>query len=266
MLRRLITLCLLALPLACSGGSPRCGNDASAACTRVLFVGNSYTFVNDLPSMFAKLAASGGHPTETGMAAEGSWTLADHAKSPVTGAKLASARWGVVVLQEQSEIPSSSSSRRDQMYPALRQLVRTIDDALAQPILFLTWAHRDGWPENRLADYGEMQAALDDGYEAIAREQGIPIAPMGYAWWTLLGQEPEPGLWQDDGSHPTKKGTYLAACVFYVSVFRESPEGLAYHGGLSAAEGARLQELAAKTVLGDPTRWGLPAAAGIGAR
>lgn len=52
-------------------------------------------------------------------------------------------------------------------------------------------------------------------------------------------------LWQDDGSHPTVAGTYLAACVFYGVIFGESPRGLSYHDGLTSNEAAYLQSVAA---------------------
>ncbi len=230
----------------------------SASCIRVLFIGNSYTSVNDLPTIFAKLARSGGHRVETGTATQDGSTLADHAGSAGTTTALTSATWTLVVLQEQSQIPAVDQFRETQMYPAARTLVAMVRRAGAQPIFFITWAHRDGWPEDGLADYSSMQSAIDDGYLTIAREQHAAVAPVGFAWQTLLGQQGSPGLWQDDGSHPTEKGTYLAACVFYATIFRESPKGLTYHSSLSDAEASTLQQVAAVTVLGDPAKWGLP--------
>src|SRR6266545_6669802 len=180
--RRLLILCALVLTqVGCSAGAACQSQGDSADCTRVLFVGNSYTYVNDLPAMFATLATSGGHSVETGMLAEGGATLADHAASADTAAMLASARWGVVVLQEQSEIPSINLLRQGEMYPAARRLVRMIRDAGARPIFFLTWAHRDGWPAYGMADYSSMQSAIDDAYLAIAGTQNAGVAPVGYA-------------------------------------------------------------------------------------
>jgi hypothetical protein len=144
------------------------------------------------------------------------------------------------------------------MYPAARTLVAMVRHAGARPMFFITRAHRDGWPEDGLADYSSMQGAIDDGYLAIAGEQHAAAAPVGYAWQTLFGQEASPGLWQDDGSHPTEKGTYLAACVFYAAIFQESPKGLTYHSDLSDDEASTLQQIAAATVLGGPVTWGLP--------
>jgi hypothetical protein len=241
--------------LQLGGGCPDAGR--APVCTRVLFVGNSYTTVNDLPGVFASLARSGGHRVEVGTAAGDGWTLADHAASSATATKLASAKWDMVVLQEQSQIPSVDQFRQTQMYPAARRLIATIRNQGALPVFYLTWARQDGWPENNLPNYGSMQAAIDDGYLGIATEQQVTVAPVGYAWSTLLGQATPATLWQADGSHPTPAGTYLAACVFYATIFRESPAGLGYHAGLPADQAAKIQEVAAATVLGDPARWPL---------
>jgi hypothetical protein len=260
-MRRLVALLtgclLLLLPLGCGSAATGC-TDAQAACTRVLFIGNSYTYVNDLPSMLAALARAGGHQIETGMAAEGGLTLADHVASTATQAKLGSAHWDIVVLQEQSQIPAIAQFRADQMYPAARQLIRTIRLDGAKPMFYLTWAHRDGWPENGLPDYARMQAQIDQGYLAIGRELGVAVAPVGRAWATVVSQNPRPGLWQDDGSHPTTAGTYLAAAVFYAAIFDASPVGLSDDAGLPSDQAASLRQVADDTVLKDLAQWGLP--------
>jgi len=247
-----IAASLLALGMMSAG----CPDPArSASCTRVLFIGNSYTTVNDLPSVFGSLARSGGHRVETANAAVDGWTLAQHADSPATAAKLASANWDIVVLQEQSQIPSVEELRQTQMYPAARRLISSIRNSGARPLLYLTWGHRDGWPENGMPTYAAMQSAIDDGYLAIAGDQRAAVAPVGDAWATLIARGAPDAPWQDDGSHPTEAGTYLAACVFYATIFRENPKGLGYHSSLSADAAATIQSIAAETVLRDPARW-----------
>ncbi len=108
-----------------------------------------------------------------------------------------------------------------------------------------------------MLDYSSMQSAITDGYLAIADEQNAAVAPVGVAWQTLSSREASPSLWQADGSHPTTEGTYLAACVFYAAIFRQSPKGLSYHADLSDKEVATVQDIDSSTVLGDPSRWGL---------
>ena len=133
-----------------------------------------------------------------------------------------------------------------------------VRDQGAQPIFYLTFAHQGGWPEEGLPDYQSMQSAIDDGYLQIAGQLGVPVAPVGAAWQTVVDGSSAPSLWQPDGSHPTAGGTYLAACVFYAAIFRESPVGLGDEDGLPESEAHTLQSVAASTVLGDPAEWGLP--------
>jgi hypothetical protein len=95
---------------------------------------------------------------------------------------LASSRWDIVVLQEQSEIPAVEATRQSYMYPGARDLVSMIRDAGARPMFFDTWGHRNGWPINRLPSYDAMQSAIDEAYLFIAHEQHAAVAPVGVAW------------------------------------------------------------------------------------
>ncbi|MBN8658574.1 MAG: hypothetical protein J0M11_22755 [Anaerolineae bacterium] len=229
----------------------RCDDVSGDECLRILFVGNSYTFTNDLPNTFANLARSSGHPVEVAMLAEGGVGFVEHLSSPQFSSTLTSSAWDYVVLQEQSQIPSIKASRTQSMYPAARELVRQIRSISAEPIFFETWAHRGGFPENGLFTYEGMQYEINQGYARIASELNVRLAPVGLAWFRALQANPDLQLWLEDGSHPAEQGTYLAACVFYVTFFKESPVGLSYRGNLSEEVALQLQE-AANSVLIDP--------------
>jgi hypothetical protein len=209
-----------------------------------LFVGNSYTYVNNLPGMFAQLAQSGGRQVFVDSVAPGGWTLAQHAASGQTLNKIADGRWNFVVLQEQSIVPAVEPSRTRDMYPAVRLLNDKIQNAGARTVLYMTWGRRDGLAQFGFQNYSDMQEQLIQGYSGIAEELGALLAPVGEAW----RREPTPDLWQGDGSHPSLKGTYLAACVFYAAIFQQSPEGLAFTAGLPEETARRLQALAALTM------------------
>ena len=253
--------------LACSGllltvgcgavAGPTCGTGAGGeTCTRVLFLGNSYTYVNDLPSTFAQLSQSGGHAVAVDMIANGGETLAQHAASSDDLGKIASQHWTYVVLQEQSDTPATAGGRA-YMYPAARTLAASVEADAAMPMFFMTWAHRDGEPSAGESYYETMQRQVDGAHLTIAKELGVPVAPVGYTWYMVRRDHPDMNLWQDDGSHPTQAGTYLAACVFYASIFRASPVGLSFHGGLSDEQARLLQDEAGRRVLDMQTEWGL---------
>lgn len=253
-----VVLAVFPMPQLGLWGNPGCSLPG-ATCTRILFIGNSYTSVNDLPDTFAALAWAGGHRVQAKALDEGGWTLAEHLAASETAPTIDSERWDDVVLQEQSQLPSLAVERTGMMYPAATRLVAMVRQEGATPLFYLTFGHQDGWPEEGLPDYPSMQAAIDTGYMGIADQLGVPVAPVGAAWETVVRAASHPNLWQSDGSHPTVSGTYLAACVFYATIFRQSPVGLGYDDGLPNGEAHTLQTVAANTVLGDPAYWGLPA-------
>lgn len=229
-----------------------------AATARVLFIGNSLTFFNDLPGMSAELARSGGHEVKVDMSAQGGWTWSDHATSTITLEKIERQNWDFVVLQEQSVVASIADERSEHMYPAVRVLDGKIREGDASSILFMSWAYRDGLSSAGHRDFDDMQAQLHTGYMDIANELGAMVAPVGIAWQNGIAQDPQLGLWQMDGLHPSIEGTYLTACVFYAVIFQQSPEGLTYRAGLSEEMAQFMQAIATETVLEDPERWNIP--------
>jgi hypothetical protein len=257
-LQRWASLLLVAtVLLACSAGQPTAQDTPPPQRFRVLFIGNSYTFVNNLPDMFADLARSGDHEVDVAMSAQGGWTLERHAGSEETLAKLERQEWDYVVLQEQSVLPSQPEERQVLMYPAVRLLNSEIEKHGAKAILFMTWGRRDGLAKAGFTDFSAMQAALESGYVGIADELDLMVAPVGIAWRNALEQEPQLELWDRDGSHPSVDGSYLAACVLYAAIFGQSPVGLEYVAGLPVETGRTLQTFAGTTVLGEPDRWNL---------
>ena len=182
---------------------------------RVFFVGNSYTFVNDLPGVLAGLAeASRGRRILTGQYTPGGYTLEQHVKDGKAMEGLKNENWDVVVLQEQSVLPVFQPAR---MYDGARKLHETIKSQAARTLFYLTWA-RKGQPQ--------MQEGLNQAYLSIAKELHANIAPVGTAWQRAMKENPALELYMQDGSHPSPEGTYLAACVFYATLLDKSPLGL----------------------------------------
>jgi hypothetical protein len=228
---------------ALAGRIPACALVPAEQCTRVLFIGNSYTSVNDLPGTFARLAASGGHHVETAMIAPGGAFLSDELANPDVGAAIAATRWTAVVLQEQSERPANPSEVASAFVPAVSELATMAVRDGARPLLLETWAHRDGWSDLGL-DYTAMQAAIDQAYAKASRQTGSAVIPVGEAWQRALAAGLPTPLWQADGSHPSAAGTYLAACMAYETVFGQSPVGLGDHEGLPDDVAGQLQRIA----------------------
>lgn len=205
---------------------------------KVLFVGNSYTYVNDLPKMIAELAKAGKQrPLEYDSVTPGGYTLEKHVKDGKAANKIAALKWDYVVLQEQSLRPIKNP---ESMLEYGRQLDATIKKQGAKTLLYLTWARQDA---------PDSQAALTKAYRELAGETKAVVAPVGRAWEAALKDDPTAGLHAPDKSHPSKKGTYLAACVFYGVLYGKSPEGLpGATAELSDEDAVKLQRIAWKAV------------------
>lgn len=220
---------LLGVSLAACGSLPGQTSDGTRphtgdSGTRVLFIGNSYTFYNNLPGVFTTLAAAAGYEVTAEMAAPGGARLEDHANSPDIARPIRTGLWSHVVLQEQSQIPSVEQARQSQMFPAARRLAQEIRSSRAAVVFFPTWGRKEGWPENGMPDYVSMQAQISLGYRQIAREVKAIVAPVDIAWAGIARQHPEITLWQADGSHPTLQGTFLAAAVLVRTLCRTMPD------------------------------------------
>jgi len=182
---------------------------------RVFFVGNSYTYVNDLPGVLAALAeASRDRRIVTGQHTPGGYTLEQHVKDGRAVEDIQQQKWDVVVLQEQSVLPVVQPAR---MYAGAWKLHETIKSQEARTLFYLTWA-RKGQPQ--------MQEGLHQAYFSLAKALQADVAPVGTAWQWALREDPALELYMRDGSHPSPNGTYLAACVFYATLLDKNPVGL----------------------------------------
>lgn len=177
---------------------------------RVLFVGNSYTYYNNLPELVAGLAASQGVKMEVRMIARGGATLDQIWELDEVHQVLRDGKWDFVVLQEHSQLGTIFMEGVQQLndpegfWDSIRMYEYEIRRARSKAVLFLTWA-RKGIPS--------QQAGLNYAYMTIAQELGLTVAPVGMAWAKVRDLEPEMALHLADNSHPTAIGSYLAACV-----------------------------------------------------
>jgi hypothetical protein len=217
---------------------------------RVLFVGNSHTYFNDMPKMIAQLAeAAHERPLAVEMITVDAAHLRDHVARGEAAAKMRDGGFHVLVLQEQQQVPSfESSHRKNVMDGAAQVLAISAQSAGMKTFLSMTWARKGGDPSNVPGDtFAAMHERSVRGHVECAQSIGAKLVPASIAWKRALELRPTLELWRPDGSHPTVAGSYLAACVLYRALYERSPAGNAFTAGLPATDAAFLQELAANT-------------------
>jgi hypothetical protein len=156
---------------------------------RVLFIGNSYTYFNNLPDIVAGIAAADPDapvivPT---LATRGGATLQWHLENGSALKSLAAGKWDFVVLQEQSLLGGDEKDGKIivgdpfAFHVSTREWVRRIRAVGATPLLFMTWAR---WSP---PDAARTQKELADAYVIIGREMNVKVAPVGLAGQKLDG-------------------------------------------------------------------------------
>ena len=197
---------------------------------QALFIGNSYTYMNDLPELINQIAISKGKSLIYESHTPGGSTLMQHASNSNVQSLLNATEWDYVILQEQSQNPSFPPSQvASQVYPYAESLCEYIREAnpCTEPVFFMTWGRENGDSQNCAAyppicTYEGMQDRLTESYTEMAQNNESLLAPIGIAWKDLREQHPEINLYSSDGSHPSIQGSYLAACVFYAVLFDDS--------------------------------------------
>lgn len=193
---------------------------------QVLFIGNSYTEMNELPWMVLQLARADGIPMRYEQVTGGGMQLEHHWANGKGDAvkKLAQRKWDVVVLQEHSARPIDEPAKYLQYAKAFDAKVKA---AGAKTLLYVTWAKK-GQPE--------QQPKLDKAFGDAAKELKATLVPVAAAWERAAKEKPGLELYDEDGSHPTPLATYLTALVFHRVLHgkpaKNPPKKIAYLGNV----------------------------------
>lgn len=231
---------------------------------KVLFIGNSYTYVNDLPSLVSSIATSMGDNLIYDSNCIGGYTLNAHSTNATTISKINADNWDFVVLQEQSQLPSFSPSQvATDVYPYADSLNRMIqeNDSCTHTIFYMTWGRKNGDASNcafypPVCTYYGMQDRLRDSYVEMANLFDAEVSPVGVVWKKFREDFPLVELYNADESHPSIHGSYLAACTFYAAMYHKSVAGSQFLPvGITNSEAFYIQSAADSIVFDSLNIW-----------
>jgi hypothetical protein len=180
---------------------------------RVLFIGNSYLYTQDVAGMVQALADSAGVQLAVETVAAPNVALVDHWNDGPAVREIREGGWEWVVLQQG---PSSTDLNRDTLRLATGLFAAEIAKVNAKVALFSAWPSRP-----REQDFAR---AIESYTLAAADVNGI-LLPVAAAWLETWEREPTAQLYADD-LHPSIQGAYVAALVTYARLLNASPVGL----------------------------------------
>ena len=181
---------------------------------RVLFIGNSLTFANNLPAMVAAIARQRGEAIECETIAFPDYSLDDHWDRGEAVRAIARGGWSAVVLQQG---PSALPESRVLLRAAVRKFDAEVRRAGARTALYMVWPSH--------ARRGDFERVSQSYAMAAADVHGL-LLPAGDAWRAAWRKDSALAFYGDDGFHPSPMGSYLAALVIYQGLTGQSPVGL----------------------------------------
>lgn len=222
--------------------------------SNVLFIGNSYTHMNNLCKIYERLANSKGKNVFADTLAVSGSSLQGHTLRLNTYAKMKSRQWDYVFIQGYSrELARDSATIAVQTVPYAKQLIDSIKkyNPCISVYYYMTWGYADGFKDSIPNDsYPLMQDRIQKGYLQLSQATGnYPVAPVGMVWKKIRELYPELNLYAPDNAHPSPYGSYLAACTFFTSVYKESPFGGIYPKKVEQPYAEQIQKTAADYVL-----------------
>ncbi|MFL6207449.1 MAG: hypothetical protein ACJ74W_01290 [Pyrinomonadaceae bacterium] len=218
---------------AMSGSDPALSDTKLARCNpaptlRVLFVGNSFTYVHNVPALVQEIASSLPGPCiETSMIASGGATLEDHWRDESVSSRIREGRWTHVVLNDQStfgegwflEGNARVGTSGSELMEFGGRFAKLIRQAGANPVFLAHWANADAPARD--------QQRLDYLFTRVAHDTGSAIANAGRGIKRMQAEHPAITPYFTDKHHLSPAGAYLEAMIIYATLTGRSPVGAA---------------------------------------
>lgn len=192
----------------------------------ILFIGNSYTYYNDLPALFESLANENEKNIHADSVTFGGARLHQFVEENEYAEELnrlfANNIYEICVLQEQSILPVVNYGM---FLDGVKKLNMKVGNMLTKFTLYETWGRKIG--SATLEEYGwtneSMTKLLAEAYGNAAKEIGAEVAHVGLNFYKVYSTHPEIELYNEDKTHPSYKGSCLAALTLYKKIFSEMP-------------------------------------------
>ena len=201
---------------------------------RILFIGNSYTYYNDMRSMMEKLLLENGTEAVVDSVTGPGYQLHQYLDVNDEYAKILNElievnHYDICILQENRVIPFM---RNNLFMSAVQDLKTKLDEKVERFLLYETWGREDGHPfllENNLT-HEEMTTKLVEAYKKAGASIGADVSNVGQLFHKIYRNHPEIDLYNEDGTHPSYIGSCVGVLSHYKTIFGKLPERISSLG------------------------------------
>lgn len=192
--------------------------------TSYLFIGNSFTYYNDMPSIFSEIARNAGKNVYVKSNTKGGANFEEHSQRESVYKSINSHKWDNVILQGYSrEFIHSADYVDSATVPHLNKILDSIyaNNPCTNVYFFMTWGYDNGYGGyDYTKEFEGMADTIYGGYMRIGDKYELPVVPVGKVWKNVKSAS-RANLYVRDKFHPSKKGSYLAASTFFSAFYDE---------------------------------------------
>lgn len=200
---------------------------ATAEPLSILFIGNSYTHMNNMPGIFEKIAIKAGKQVHVEKNTQSGASFRVHAGREDMYVAIKSRKWDYVILQGYSrEFTHRPEYLDTATMPFLTQITDSIykNNPCTNVMFYMTWGYETGFIEDPDVDtFDKMADSIARGYQYVAEIFNVPIVPVGKVWKLVKGKSAI-DLYAPDRAHPSINGSFLIASTFFEAIFNQSSE------------------------------------------
>ena len=175
---------------------------------KVLFIGNSHTYYNDMVMMFKNKCNENRIEVDVTMLTHGGKTLLWHSDEPEIRFNILYGEYDYVVLQDAAH----PFVGEENLLSGVKKIKKYIDEIEARTVLYMTW-------EEKINIQNQEKMSL--AYRNVASKTNSMLAPVGDYWNKAIVNDPNIELFADDGRHASELGSFLTSNVLYYSIFEE---------------------------------------------
>lgn len=174
---------------------------------KVLFIGNSHTYFNDMPYIFKLICQENNIDVDVTMLAHGYKGLDFHKKEPEVRFNILYGGYDYIVLQDlQGGFDEKS------LNSSVDTIKTYIDKTDSKLVLYMPWT---------IKSEREKQQQMADAYINLAKRLSVLVAPVGLVWWEFKDIHPEIELYFKDDKHASQIGSTLVAYTIYRTIFNK---------------------------------------------
>lgn len=234
----LVVLAILLLSNGCKGQE-----------TKILFLGNSLIYTNELPRVFDSIATDMQAKVSIDEITYANFKILTHMEYEDTIEAIMEGDWNHVICNEHNYLLLDPTLHSTELHPAWKKLQELFKSKSTEVHMFINWGFTLGMRgKENLDSYDSMQSKLIEVTEQLTHQYDFTAIPIGQAWRVVISQYPDLELRRFDKIHPTPAGTYLTACVIYSHLFNEEVVNVTIPEGIEPDIALAIQQIAWETV------------------